>query len=1798
MSNYNSNSTDKYILYLDSISLSRFYEILTDIDAMEISETGDMDLLEAYERAKTEGVHVSEVLPYGTELAIRDSYLHELLSAEMLKDGFEPVRVSTDGDFGFDSSDDVRLSDDIDFSDETPLFDDSSLRETNDAEFESLMSLLMDDSDLELDLDDTIIEESSDDLAKTADTDDFGFSDLDLSAFAEAEQVFSDGEDPDLTQKDSLLAGGDTDIDFSEIDVSQFNFDDEELADTEKTVDALADDQTVFASTVTESYADKTEDESRVISGEDVLPLIYALNAIKHSLTVGVSDTLAEMEELLAGFGVGEDESGKKPEVEEEKPESEEVRAFAEELSSMSAFDFEELDSKVFGGSEEKTADTVSPASASEDSFDYSALSGMLNSDTTATVSEEVSEKVFDTPDPAPVAAAPLSSTGKKKKEKKSKKSKKGKKSSTTGDIYDDYAGFIDEMINTTGMREAVLENEKISAMISAFSARLRDHSTFFSRNDMCNAVIDIISELNAFCESRGVYGIYISYPETSVSTLYNEYERRYNLASSAALKAQRDLDAMLEEKKKRAELLKDEYDEKTPPIEFPDPDIPGEQHKFIFGPSEISDMPGNELIYQRFGYKRAYFAGEFDCDLLLDLKTGDKIGVIPMLRLSHVWYKVPFDQGSDEFKCGMTKKEWDSAYNRLKIHLKKKIADDPKHPEHVLVQDVLSLSENVYRELFILNSTKVIELIRAAILADIAENERLLDKWKRIKRYKKKIPLAKESGGIFSKNDVKVLEKRDIRYLNDIRDYDVYTLKNLLLEHSFANIIKEINEAIREHKAQKKDRILARRPYIIGFPALILTAIVAYVMKYKLIKSATETNVINVATVIFLLSFVTVLYAIVRTFVRRRKNPSYTYLVPKIRKRFALMILCAIFTLGSVFVFYQRYDGYDDVLYYRDLDDGNIAVAGIVDKDQTDLRIPAHIDGKEVTEIDVGAFRKKDLKEVIIPGTVSKIDDLAFYKCSSLASIKVFNDLYYDAPFDDYNAELNITEIGRLAFAKCSSLYEANVTEGVETLGVRAFADCTRLTDVDISSVSTFGKSAFSGCTSLKSVTIGENTTSIPKKAFELCASLTAVNGFAYVTEILDESFSGCVSLDSIDFSNIKFIGKRAFASCYSISELILPATLEHVGKYAFHGCNRISYAVLPFIGESRENPKNTSLTYLFDCKDEYSTKIHVVLTDMETIVGNTFKNCAAVYKVTLPPNVMKIETGAFNGSGITEFEIPDSFTVLPEKLFQGCDELVTISGGKNVQKIEQGVFRKCSSLSAVDFPLVESIGEGAFADCTALTSIGQTPMLRFVAAGAFENCNSLVSIDFSSVEGALEAEIFKDCYQLNTVILPRTLTVLPEGIFDGCSALNELDLPETVEVIGKHAFRNSGIASLNIGTNVKEIGAGAFLSCSRIEQVVIPENVVKIGRRAFADCYNLSTVEIPFLGSARDSSLTGFKYVFGKDTSIEEVTVSGIETLHFMTLKGADGVEVLTVKNGLKKISFGALAFNDSLTHVTLPETLETIGAHAFNSCDNLEIVDLSATKVTEIGKSAFRSCGSLKTVTLPETLELLPDSIFRNSYYMTEMTLPEGIKEIGKNAFRGSIALTQLTLPESLERIGDKAFYGCTSLDSLTIPQNTQFIGKKILGGCNDLDTLTIPFIGESVSSPDTISYVTDSYYLNSITVTAAKTLAADTFASCRNLEILTLNEDIRKIGEGVVDGCVNLDRVIMPTEEMFDRFSRFFKGIDVYSPSGEKYVEKIEEDIWGDYDAGDNEEGPTDNNVDAPSDDNALDPLPFG
>ena len=164
------------------------------------------------------------------------------------------------------------------------------------------------------------------------------------------------------------------------------------------------------------------------------------------------------------------------------------------------------------------------------------------------------------------------------------------------------------------------------------------------------------------------------------------------------------------------------------------------------------------------------------------------------------------------------------------------------------------------------------------------------------------------------------------------------------------------------------------------------------------------------------------------------------------------------------------------------------------------------------VTSIGANAFHYCiKLTNITIPNSVTSIGKWALYDCTCELIIDSQTLVEKDYTTSNYPTRddgwlygnkstkitigKNVTKIGNLAFLGCSSLASVTIGNWVTSIGNSAFHNCSNLTSVTIgNSVTSIGKDAFRECGSLTSATIGNSVTSIGNSAFYNCTSLKSV--------------------------------------------------------------------------------------------------------------------------------------------------------------------------------------------------------------------------------------------------------------------------------------------------------------------------------------------------------------------------------------------------------------------------------------------------------------------------------------------------------------------------------------------------------------------------------------------------------------------------------------------------------------------------------------------------------------------------------
>lgn len=145
---------------------------------------------------------------------------------------------------------------------------------------------------------------------------------------------------------------------------------------------------------------------------------------------------------------------------------------------------------------------------------------------------------------------------------------------------------------------------------------------------------------------------------------------------------------------------------------------------------------------------------------------------------------------------------------------------------------------------------------------------------------------------------------------------------------------------------------------------------------------------------------------------------------------------------------------------------------------------------------------------------------------------------------------------------------------------------------------------------------------------------------------------------------------------------------------------------------------------------------------------------------------------------------------------------------------------------------------------------------------------------------------------------------------------------------------------------------------------------------------------------------------------------------------------------------------AFNacNTLTEVTLPNTVDEIGYQAFFKCSNLTKVIIPE-GVTKIGQAAFYGCSQLTSITIPSTITNM-DTAFSGNTALSHVTLTNGISKISSNAFERCTGLTEVEIPASVDQICPGAFNGCTSLKSVLLEKNIKTININAFNDCTNL------------------------------------------------------------------------------------------------------------------------------------------------
>lgn len=565
----------------------------------------------------------------------------------------------------------------------------------------------------------------------------------------------------------------------------------------------------------------------------------------------------------------------------------------------------------------------------------------------------------------------------------------------------------------------------------------------------------------------------------------------------------------------------------------------------------------------------------------------------------------------------------------------------------------------------------------------------------------------------------------------------------------------------------------------------------------------------------------------------------------------------------------------------------------------------------------------------------------------------------------------------------------------------------------------------------------------------YGVTSKLSIINFPSTLKYIDQTAFKDCSKItSSLDISSVTYIGSNAFQGCTGITSLTLGEGLLYIAAYSFIGCSKISSLTIPdsvtFLGgEAFSGTNIRSLTYRTDISTVYS------------IVRNY-----AITSVTISP----------------------ASTVLPIQFMDGLTNISSITLTSGLKRLGQECFRNCSNITSVNIPQgVTYIGPDAFYNVP-ITEITIPDSVTYLSG--FGNCPNLKTVTTPIPKDTGLSGAF-----LSTRNWITSLTLLPSYALIKDNELAGFPL----------------ITTLTIPSNVTNLGAQAFISCTSLSSINIPDSVTRIGGKAFYSCSSLTSIRFP--NSLNSMATASFERdIFSGCSSLRELFNfnSNVIDPQIHSFPTGTITNITINENCTSLTNFGGYS---ALKSITFPSSIT--GCGSFMNCSSLTST-INLPNVVLIPESAFNGCSSIQLVTYPI------------------------LKRMNNYAFANCTSLTEIIIPSTVTHLGDvNTFMNCTSLRKLTSNSNTAAFASSYNPGTNPRVYIT----QVTISSDSTIiNGVFDSFtslpyiYIPS----GIQFINGNAFNNCTSLTSIDnlANSSVTKINGNAFSGCTNLRVIEFP------------------------------------------------------------------
>ena len=665
---------------------------------------------------------------------------------------------------------------------------------------------------------------------------------------------------------------------------------------------------------------------------------------------------------------------------------------------------------------------------------------------------------------------------------------------------------------------------------------------------------------------------------------------------------------------------------------------------------------------------------------------------------------------------------------------------------------------------------------------------------------------------------------------------------------------------------------------------------------------------------------------------------------------------------------------------------------------------------------------------------------------------------------------------------------------------------------------VTELSANAFNGCTTLKTINIPNTIENIPSSAFDGCTSLVSVNIYD-----ANAPYARYVSENGVLYDRGTASASHAMRPVYMPAAMTgsytIPDGVDVIPRSAFAGSN-ISRIIIP---ESVTTIESEAFANCFNLTSVVFS--NPTAKGQLTIGSRAFMNCTSLTAITFPSRLTDISLNRINssitaGSAIDSVDDAISYSddafLVDEDAYDAVLTAVNVTDGGAYSSTD-GILYKGNTL--VYYPAAKPMPEN-FAIPTSVNTIG---------------------------EGA-----FAGTYANGNIVIPSRITSIGDFAFAGSyisSVTFEGDISARAMTIGDYAFLDcSSLETVSFadGSNVTSLGRGAFMSTGNLASITIPATMQYIDDYAFADD-DAKNFEITFATVAGGSQA---ELEFGTNVFLNlEIDTLTIPSHARITASFFDGLSVgnivadnnstlrtegdalylmdgenydtlikytgtateYTILEGTRNIADRVFEGNETITHVVIPASVNSIGSYAFSGAYNLTNIEFTgeSSETLTIGDHAFYEMFDdwnevgIASITLPDRPIVIGEYAFASNGMLVRMDLG-GTTTIGNYAFSESGAPSYdggpftITIPASVTTIGDYAFEGAYSnslggitfeegsqlktigahafdgsrITSFEVPATVESIGAAAFAGNEYLETLTFAEPEDGVTAPDLV------------------------------------------------------------------------------------------------------------------------------